>query len=650
MEKNIRQLAAVMFTDMVGYTALMQTDEHKAKKNRDRHRKVLEKSIRDYHGLILQYYGDGTLSVFGSAIEAIECAVEIQRELQKEPEIPLRIGLHIGDIVYSDDGVYGDAVNIASRIENKSIPGGILISDKVFGEIKNHPEFTAISLGKFDLKNVKQPIELYALTNEGLAVPSKRAIKSTGQAVSKSVAVLPFLNMSADQENDYFSDGITEEIINTLTKIEGLKVTARTSSFALKDKNLDVREVGKMLGVTSVLEGSVRKSGNKVRISAQLANSSDGFHIFSEIYDRDLQDIFAVQDEISSLIANKLKENFEKPLKGELAENPPTENLDAYELYLKGRYRICQDSEECAKYALKNFTKAIELEPDFALPYVEISHIYSNYAAFRVMDPKEAYDLAKEYALKAINIDQNLAESHLALAHISFINDWDMEQSYRSIKKAIQLNPGSAHARSLYSSYLTVNDRLEESLIEAKLAKSLDPLSTMPAYVLGTVYLASENYNEAIELFEQTLKELPFFQQVSILKAKSHLFNGEIDKAIEIFKNMPIGPNRTTIHWGALGYAYSKKGETDKVNDCFEKIKKNDRQGKVEFLNWNYALIYLALNDIDKMFEYLEKSLEEKVAILIFIRVDPMFKQFRNDKRFIALIDKTFGSATVLPT
>jgi TolB-like protein len=644
MKKNIRQLAAVMFTDMVGYTALMQTDEHKAKKNRDRHRKVLEKSIQDYHGLILQYYGDGTLSVFGSAIEAIECAVEIQTELQKEPIIPLRIGLHIGDIVYSDDGVYGDAVNIASRIENKSIPGGILISDKVFDEIKNHPEFNATSLGKFELKNVKHPVELYALTNEGLAVPSKRAIKSPDEDVSKSVAVLPFLNMSADPENEYFSEGITEEIINVLTKIEGLKITARTSSFALKEKNLDVREVGKMLGVSSVLEGSVRKSGTKVRISAQLVNSIDGFHIFSEIYDRDLQDIFAVQDEIASLIANKLKENFEKPLKSELRQNPPTENLDAYELYLKGRHRLCQEGGDCAKDALKYFTKAIELASDFALPYVEISHIYSHYAAFRVMDPKEAYALAKEYALKAINIDKNLAASHLALAHISFLNDWDMEQSYSSIKRAIQLNPGSANARSMYSAYLTVQGRLDESLIEAKLAKSLDPLSPMSAYVLGTVYLASEKYNEAIELFAQTLKELPFFQQVSILKAKSHLYNGEIDKAIEILSNIPTGPNRTTIDWGTLGYAYFRKGETDKVYDCFEKIKKNDSRSKAEFLNWSYALIHLALNEIDKMFEYLEKSLEEKVAILIFIRVDPMFKQFRNDKRFIVLMDKTFGS------
>ena len=179
MKKNKRQLAAIMFTDMVGYTALMQEDENKAIKNRERHRKVLEQSIQDHHGLILQYYGDGTLSVFGSVVEAIQCAVEIQQELQKEPKVPLRIGMHVGDIVYSDDGIYGDAVNVASRIEKLSVPGGVLISDKVYDEIKNHHEFSATVLGEFELKNVKHPIELFAVTNEGLQIPAKKVLKSS---------------------------------------------------------------------------------------------------------------------------------------------------------------------------------------------------------------------------------------------------------------------------------------------------------------------------------------------------------------------------------------------------------------------------------------------------------------------------------------
>ncbi len=308
MQKNIRQLAAVMFTDMVGYTALMQEDEQKAKKNRDRHRKVLESLVQNHHGIILQYYGDGTLCVFNSAIEAVECATEIQQELQKEPKIPLRVGLHVGDIVYSDDGVYGDAVNIASRIETLATPGCVLISGKVFDEIKNHPSMPAKSLGEFDLKNVKRPVRVFALQNEGLNVPVRDDLKLKPRESAKSIAVLPFVNMSTDAENEYFSDGITEELLNALTKVDGLQVTSRTSSFAFKDKNLDVREIGSKLAVTSVLEGSVRKAGKRVRITAQLINTSDGFHVWSEVYDRELEDIFAVQDEIAKQISNKLRE------------------------------------------------------------------------------------------------------------------------------------------------------------------------------------------------------------------------------------------------------------------------------------------------------------------------------------------------------
>ena len=300
----IRMLAAIMFTDMVGYTALMQKDEKKAKSLRDRHRSVLDEIINKHQGRILQYYGDGTLVIFGSAIESVLCAVEIQRELQKEPVIPLRIGIHSGDIVYDDEGVYGDGVNIASRIEALSISGAVLISDKLYSEIKNHPSLLAESLGSYQLKNVIEPIEIFALINPGLKIPSQLQLKiKEGYKEKNSIAVLPFVNMSTDPENEYFSDGITEEILNALTKVEGLKVTSRTSSFAFKGKNEDIREIGNKLNVNSVLEGSVRKFSNKVRITAQLINTKDGYHLWSEVYNRNLEDIFDVQDEISRQIA-----------------------------------------------------------------------------------------------------------------------------------------------------------------------------------------------------------------------------------------------------------------------------------------------------------------------------------------------------------
>jgi len=307
-KKTNRLLAAIMFTDMVGYTALMQEDETKAKTNRDRHRKILEKSISHHNGEILQYYGDGTLCIFKSSIEAVDCAIQIQMKLQKEPKIPLRIGIHTGDIVYDAEGVYGDSVNVASRIENLAVSGSVLFSAKVFDDIKNHKEISAESIGSFDLKNVKKLVEVYAINNEGLVVPSATDVKSRQKDELKSIAILPFVNMSSDPENEYFSDGITEELLNVLAKVEGLQVTARTSSFAFKGQNMDIKQIGVQLGARSILEGSVRKAGSKVRITAQLINAADGYHVWSETYDRQLDDIFEIQDEIARKITNSLRD------------------------------------------------------------------------------------------------------------------------------------------------------------------------------------------------------------------------------------------------------------------------------------------------------------------------------------------------------
>ena len=270
-----------MFTDMVGFTALMQEDEHRAKSIRDRHRDALRESIEKHGGEIVQFYGDGTLSVFGSAVEGVNAAVTAQRRLQESPAIPVRIGIHIGDINHDEDGVYGDGVNVAARIQGLSVPGGVLVSGKVFDEIKNHPELPATGLGEFELKNVQRPVRIFAVSAPGLTVPDPKQMNPKEQP-KKTIAVLPFVNMSTDPENEFFSDGISEELINALTRIEGLQVTARTSSFAFKGKSKDVRKIGKDLGVSAILEGSVRKAGNRVRITAQLIDTRDGYHIFSK--------------------------------------------------------------------------------------------------------------------------------------------------------------------------------------------------------------------------------------------------------------------------------------------------------------------------------------------------------------------------------
>jgi adenylate cyclase len=325
----MRQLVAILFADMAGYTALMQQNEQLAKAKRLRLKDVLQSTIESFHGKILQYYGDGSMSIFKSAIDAVGCAISIQHQLQVQPAVELRIGIHTGDVIVEDETIYGDGVNLASRIESLAVPGSVFISEKVYDEIKNQEHIQALELGMFELKNVKQPVRVFAITNQGLVVPKRSDLTGKTMAPTNRLAVLPFVNMSPDPENEYFSDGITEELLNALTKVNGLQVTSRTSVFAFKGKNDDIRDIATKLNVDKILEGSVRKSGNRVRITAQLINAADGYHIWSENYDRNLTDIFEVQDEISGIITNKLRENLIQGPQESLVK-APTKNIEAY--------------------------------------------------------------------------------------------------------------------------------------------------------------------------------------------------------------------------------------------------------------------------------------------------------------------------------
>ena len=638
-KKGIRQLAAIMFTDMVGYTALMQENEHRAKENRDRHRQVLQESVREHQGEILQYYGDGTLMIFSSAIEAINAALDIQVALQTEPKIPLRVGIHTGDIVYDQEGIFGDGVNIASRIEGLSVSGSVLISGKVYDEIRNHPEFSAKSLGKFDLKNVKQPIEVFALTNEGLSVPKLKEIKENHGTANKTIAVLPFVNMSADPENEYFSDGITEELLNALTKVDGLLVTSRTSSFAFKGQNEDMRKIGEKLGVKSVLEGSVRTVGNRVRITAQLINTVDGYHIWSDVYDRKLEDIFEVQDEIARIITNKLREKLTNEGSQESLVKQPTENLEAYNLYLKGLFYWNKWTPEDRKKAIKIFEEAIEKEPNFALPYSGLANCYSILGTTGQLDAKIAFPKAKRAALKAFVLDNNLMESYISLGMVKLFYEWDDHGAYKLFQKALKLNPGAGVAHQTYAMYLIATGKLKEAVSEAELAVQLDPLSTPNILFLGNAYFFNKQYDSALGQYDKILELDPQFRAALESKACVFLVQGDIETGVRYFKKYQKLTGSPLKGLSGLGYAYAITGKSDKALQCINKIKELKRLEKDISVTFDLAIIYTGLQDYDKAFYYLEKSTLERYAI-IFMKFHPMWEEISKDTRFKKLMKK----------
>lgn len=639
MNKGTRQLAAIMFTDMVGYTALMQEDEKLAKHQRDQQRMVLNERVKKYNGEILQYYGDGTLSIFKSGVEAVQCAVEIQLELKNEPRVPLRIGIHTGDIVFDDGGIYGDGVNIASRLESISIPGGILISEKLQDELNNHPDLQTESVGKFLLKNVKRPLEVFAVSVEGIVVPLQSQLHSDKAEASKSIAVLPFINMSNDPENEYFSDGITEEILNALAKVDGLRVTSRTSSFAFKGKTLDIKEIAKQLNVNTILEGSVRKSGNRVRITSQLINTSDDIHIWSETYDRDLEDIFEVQDEISKKIVNTLREKLTINQKDEHLITAKTENLDVYNLYLKGKYHLFKWSPDEVKKGLEILNDAIEKEGNFAPAHSLLALCYVILGAMGHMRTSIAYNKAMFHAQKAIELDDTLAEAYTSLGLAKIFIDWDLDSAYLAFKKALQLQPGDAGVHHAYMLYLTAAGKLEEAIESAKYAIKLDPLSLPINQALGEAYLNAGFYNEALEQLNKTLGLDPNFRAAIETKGWALFFLGRNEESIKTFRDYQKRTGSPLKGLAGLGYTLARSGYTEEAIQILEKIKTREQEDKNVSLHMDYLVVYAGLKDFDKVFYHLEKAIEDG-NIGYFLRIHPLGEEIRNDPRYEKVIIK----------
>ena len=638
-----RKLVAIMFADMTGFTAMMQEDEARAKILRNRQQQTLESLIPAHNGIIVQFFGDGTLSIFDSAIDAVKCGIEIQKELQNEPKVKLRIGIHSGDVVYDTKGLYGDCVNIASRIESISVPGAVLISDKVFDEVKNQNEIKTIPLGSVNLKNVKKPVEIHAISNEGLIIPTAAQIGvKTGS--DKSIAVLPFINMSANTEHEYFSDGISEEILNALTHVDGIQVTARTSSFSFKGKNEDIRQIGAKLGVANVLEGTVRWSGKKVRINVQLINTIDGYHLWSEVYDRELEDIFEVQDEIAAKIVGRLKENFAITEKKESIVKPPTENLEAYNLYLKGKYYWNKSNPEDIMRAVKTFEEAIKLDPNFALPYCSLSYCYSFLGSSGLMPPAAAYPKAKDCTLKAIELDPNHAESHLSLATIKFYHNWDFEGAELSLNKAHDLGLNSSLFNQVHGWFLIAKGDFEKAIEKIQQALTLDPLSLPLMSTLGDAYSFAGRFEEGLAQYDKLIEMEPNFRRGFEGRGMIYLAMGENEKAVKDFEQYHKLVGHPLKGLSSLGHAYAASGRTDKALEVVEKLKLREENEPGVLLHMDYAFLYTGMKEYDLAFHYLNKTYEQRMGIaclgMIFCIRYPMLKELKSDPRFKELIQK----------
>ncbi|QIA21055.1 adenylate/guanylate cyclase domain-containing protein [Mesorhizobium sp. AA22] len=518
MSEN-RKLVAILAADVVGYSRLASADEDRTlARLRALRSDLIDPTIAVHHGRVIKRTGDGTLVEFRSVVDAVRCAVEVQNGMvernagvPQDRRIEFRIGIHLADVVEESDGdLMGDGVNIASRLEGVAAPGAICLSEDAYRQVKARLDLSVSDLGSTQLKNIAEPIRVYSLQ---VGSAGTQAAATTETAPSRppaappklSIAVLPFANMSGDAEQDYFADGISEDIITALSKLSQLFVIARNSSFTFKGQNVHVQEVGTKLGVRHVLEGSVRKSGNRVRITAQLIDATTGGHLWAERFDRDLTDIFAVQDDVTQQIVDALALNLTEGDRQRLAPEHPR-NTEAYDCFLRGRelwHRLTKETNIAARDLLQ---RAIELDPMFASAHAFLALTHGlDYLNRWSASPPESMAQAEEVATRAVTLDGSDPWAHWALG-IAKLYSRRHDGAINEAERAIVLNPNFAEGHVALGEVLYYSGRSEEALESFGRGKALNPY--FPDVLLHFQALASfqlGRYEEAVDLLMQRL-------------------------------------------------------------------------------------------------------------------------------------------------
>ena len=463
---------------------------------------------------------------------------------------------------------------------------------------------------------------------------SVTAATTSKSEARNSIAVMPFANLSGELENEYFCDGLAEELLNTLAKIEDLKVAARTSAFSFRGKKANVSEIGRALGVQTVLEGSVRKSGNRLRITLQLVNTADGYHLWSERYDREMQDIFDVQDEITLAVVGALKVKLFGVEKAAVLKRY-TDNTEAYQLYLKGCYFRDKFTEDGFKKSIECFRQAIDMDPNYAHAYAGLAGCYTALGLMYART-KEVYPRAKEAALKALELDNTLAEAHCALASIKLFYDWDWPAAKREAQVAIQLNPNYWDAHVLYFYYLLVKGQLRESITEIKLAHELSPLSRFINTGLGWALYLARQYDQAEEQCLKTLELDPDFPPLHSILGRAYLMKGMYHEAITEFEK-ELHLSRAEILTN-IGQAQAMSGNKDEAQSTLDELKRLFVQSELKIDPALLAIVYAGLDERDQALEWLDKAYEYRSLNMLWLKVEPVWDGLRSDSRFTDLL------------
>jgi TolB-like protein/Flp pilus assembly protein TadD len=632
-----RRLAAIMFTDMVGYTALGQRNESLSLALVEEQRKLIRPILSRHNGREIKTIGDAFLVEFPNALDAMRCAYDIQRatkeyniSLPAEARIHLRVGLHLGDVVDSHGDISGDAVNVASRIEPLAEDGGVCLTRQVFDQVKGKFELPHMSLGSKVLKNVSEPIEVFKVV---MPWEASNPVDRTVLFPSNRLAVLPFVSISPDPNDEYFADGLTEEMIGRLSLMNGLEVIARTSVMTYKKKDKTASQIGRELGVGTLLEGSVRKAGNRIRVTAQLINANTEGHMWMENYDRSLEDIFAVQSEVAERVADSLQLRFTAEDRKRVARGE-TQNPEAHTQYLKGRTNLWHIDGNSLRAAIGYFERALERDPSYALAYCGLSNAYWFLALVEIIEPKEAILKAEWNARKALELDQNLAEAHAAL-YGPLTNNYDFKGAEAELTTSLELNPNLAEAYGWLAALYLLNGRRDKCLETLEQVERLNPLAAQTSGQAGTMFLYAGQYDRAIRHLKNALEFDPDSSLSLDNLGLAHIQKGLVQEGLaEIKRATEMGSSFSSD----LAYAYAKVGKLEEARRLLTGLLE---RGRNEYVPATIvAGVYAVLDDREKALDWLERAYSERSGYLPWTRIDFVFERIWKEPRYLALIEK----------
>lgn len=626
-----RQLAAIMFTDIVGYTALMGNDEQKAFSILNKNRALQKPIIEQFNGRWIKELGDGVMASFNTVSDAVNAAVKIQEDCTAAKDFQLRIGIHLGEVVFENDDVFGDGVNIASRIQSAANPGCIYISESVHHNVSNKKDIQTRFVKEETLKNVREPVRIYEIVlNSESFISTENKIKPVAQ---NSIAVLPFANMSSDPEQEYFSDGLTEEIISDLSKVNQLLVISRSSIMTFKGTQKKLKEIATELNVRYVLEGSVRKAGNNLRITAQLINADTDSHTWSEKYNGTLEDVFDIQEKVARAIVEALKLKLTSQEEQQITERP-INNVHAYECYLKARQEMFRGSKESMENVFKLLQNGLDLIGPNELLYAMLG--YSSFFYFRMVNKTDRsyFDKAKEYAAKAFALNPDSPLAHVVEGWV-YWSEGNLQASHDAMKKALLLDPNNIDAlfglleTYMYAGKSTLAQPLSDKLLE------IDPLTPMSYIMKGSMFFDS-GVDEGLPYFEKAYTMDPQSPITQWMLACAYCWCEQNEKAYPIIDNleaqMPDWSFIQQLSFLKYGLQANKEKALTYATAALDIEAKNDHH-----FAFHLAECYAVIDEKEKALDLLEYAMKIFFPY-VFLSKDILFENIKNEERFKELM------------